>query len=164
MWWKVYPASMALERRERLHMTVGQLAKRTGTSIRSIRDLEARGLIYSAGRTAANYRLFDESALWCIGVIRTLRGLGLTIREIERLELARRDEPDARVGMRLAALLDQVERRIDERIGALEDVRARIDEFRREHVEALTGGVDTDLVGADPRRSGPLDLHPGGRV
>lgn len=88
----------------------------------------------------------------------------MTIREIERVELARRVEPDAPVGTRLAALLDQVERRVDEQIGALEEVRARIDEFRRDHLEALTGGVDTDLVGADPRRRRPLDLHPRGRV
>jgi DNA-binding transcriptional MerR regulator len=42
-------------------MTVGQLARRTGLSIKAIRRYEGLGLIYSAGRSDANYRLFDES-------------------------------------------------------------------------------------------------------
>jgi len=47
---------------ERL-MTVGQLARRTGLSIKAIRQFEASGLIYSAGRSESNYRLFDQTAL-----------------------------------------------------------------------------------------------------
>jgi DNA-binding transcriptional MerR regulator len=35
-------------------MTVGQLAARTGLTIKAIRDLEGRGLIYTAGRSRAN--------------------------------------------------------------------------------------------------------------
>jgi hypothetical protein len=38
-------------------MTVGELARRTGVSRKAIRDLEGLGLIYSAGRNDANYRL-----------------------------------------------------------------------------------------------------------
>ena len=44
-------------------MTVGELARRTGLSIRRIREYERLGLIYSAGRREANYRLFDEVAV-----------------------------------------------------------------------------------------------------
>jgi MerR family copper efflux transcriptional regulator len=64
-------------------MTIGQLAAKTGLSIRTIRELEGRGLIYTAGCSEANYRLFDSSALWCCQVITNLRSLGLTIKEIE---------------------------------------------------------------------------------
>lgn len=54
-------------------MTVGQLSRRMGLSIKAIRQYEAFGLIYSAGRSDGNYRLFDESALWCVQLIETLR-------------------------------------------------------------------------------------------
>jgi MerR family transcriptional regulator, copper efflux regulator len=64
-------------------MTVGELARRTGLSIKAIRQYEALGLIYSAGRTEGGYRLFDDSALWCAQLIATLRSLGLTIKEID---------------------------------------------------------------------------------
>ncbi len=53
-------------------MTVGELARRTGLSIKAIRQYEELGLIYSAGRSEGGYRLFDESALWCAEVISTL--------------------------------------------------------------------------------------------
>jgi hypothetical protein len=44
---------------ERL-MTVGELGRRTGMSAKATREFEGLGLIYSAGRSEANYRLFDE--------------------------------------------------------------------------------------------------------
>jgi MerR family copper efflux transcriptional regulator len=69
---------------ERL-MTVGELARRSGMSAKAIRQFEGLGLIYSAGRSEANYRLFEESAIWCIQVIGNLRALGLTIKEIQQL-------------------------------------------------------------------------------
>jgi DNA-binding transcriptional MerR regulator len=50
-------------------MTVGELSGRTGLSVRLIREYERLGLIYSAGRSESNYRLFDEVALWCAGVV-----------------------------------------------------------------------------------------------
>ena len=93
-------------------MTVGELAERTGISRKAIRELEERGLIYSAGRSESNYRLYDEDALWCVQMISGLRSLGLTIGEIERFHadyLARPGEP---VGPRLAAQLERVQERV----------------------------------------------------
>src|SRR6266851_2525547 len=59
-------------------MTIGQLARRTGVSIRALREYDALGLVYGLGRSGSNYRLFDESALWCLQMIGSLRSLGLT--------------------------------------------------------------------------------------
>lgn len=133
-------------------MTVGQLAARTGLSIKAIRELEGRGLIYCAGRSPANYRLFDESALWCVRVIGNLRSLGLTIKEIEQLAAVYLDRPDEPIGPHLAALLEQAEQRIDQRVGELEEVRARIRAFRAERPDALSGQAERELTRADPRR------------
>jgi MerR family copper efflux transcriptional regulator len=134
-------------------MTVGELARRTGLSVKAIRRYEALGLIYSAGRSEANYRLFDESALWCAQVIGTLRSLGLTIKEIEQFARDYLGRPDEPIGPRLAALLDRAERRIDERLAELEAVRDRILDYRAEHAAALGGQADADLFGQDPRRA-----------
>ena len=134
-------------------MTVGELARRTGLSIKAIRRYEGSGLIYSAGRSEGNYRLFDESALWCAQVISTLRTLGLTIKEINRLGRDYLSRPDEPVGPRAAALLDRAERRIDDRIAELEAVRGRIRDFRTEHAAALAGSSGADLFGPDPRRA-----------
>lgn len=133
-------------------MTVGELARRTGLSIKAIRRYEALELIYSAGRSESGYRLFDESALWCAQVISTLRALGLTIKEIEQLARDYLSHPDEPVGPRLAALLDGAEHRINQRIAELEAVRRRMRDYRSRHAAALSGRPGADLFGPDPRR------------
>jgi MerR family transcriptional regulator, copper efflux regulator len=146
-------------------MTVGQLSRRTGLSVKAIRRYEALGLLYSAGRSDGGYRLFDESALWCANVIQTLRSLGLTIKEIDRLGRAYLSRPDEPIGPRLAALLDAAERRIDDRMAELAAVRERIRRYRDQHAAALAGRHDAELFGSDPRRRGGLTLPPGsGRI
>jgi MerR family copper efflux transcriptional regulator len=133
-------------------MTVGELARRTGLSIKAIRQYEAMGLIYSAGRSVSNYRLFDASALWCAEVISTLRSLGLTIKEIDQMARAYFRDPDEPIGLQLAVLLDGAERRIADRIADLSAVRRRIRDYRIRHAAALAGGPMGDLLGPDPRR------------
>jgi DNA-binding transcriptional MerR regulator len=133
-------------------MTVGELARRTGLSIKAIRRYEALGLIYSAGRSEGGYRLFDESALWCAQVISTLRSLGLTIKEIEQLARDYLTRPDEPVGPRVAALLERAEGRIDDRIAELEALRGRIRDYRGQHAAALGGRPGAELFGRDPRR------------
>jgi DNA-binding transcriptional MerR regulator len=133
-------------------MTVGELARRTGLSIKAIRQYEALGLIYSAGRSAGNYRLFDASALWCAQVVSTLRSLGLTIKEIVELGTAYLTRPDEPIGPRLAALLDRAEQRIEQRIAELTAVRGRIRDYRTQHAAGLAGRPGAHLFGQDPRR------------
>jgi DNA-binding transcriptional MerR regulator len=133
-------------------MTVGELARRTGLSIKAIRQYEALGLIYSAGRSEAGYRLFDNSALWCAQVIQRLRSLGLTIKEIDQLGRVYLSRPNDPIGTQLAALLDGSERRIDDRIAELEALRERIRDYRARHTAALAGRPGADLFGPDPRR------------
>jgi DNA-binding transcriptional MerR regulator len=81
-------------------MTIGALSRRTGVSVKVLREYEDLGLIYTVGRSAGNYRLFGQEALWCAGVIGTLRGLGLTVAEIRDLAgsyLQSPDEPADRI-------------------------------------------------------------------
>lgn len=133
-------------------MTVGALARRTGLSIKAIRQSEGLGLIYSAGRSEGGYRLFDESALWCAHVISTLRSLGLTIKEIDEFASAYLSRPGEPIGPYVAGLLDRAERRIDDRIAELEALRGRIHDYRSGHTAALAGRPGADLFGQDPRR------------
>jgi MerR family copper efflux transcriptional regulator len=139
------------ERHDEL-MTVGELARQTGLSIKAIRRYEALGLIYSAGRSEGNYRLFDASALWCAQVIAKLRSLGLTINEIDELGRVYLSRPQEPIGPPLARLLDRAEQRVDDRIAELTAVRGRISAFRTEHATALAGRPGGELFGEDPRR------------
>ena len=134
-------------------MTVGELARRTGMSPKAVREFEGLGLIYTAGRSEANYRLFDESAIWCVQVIGNLRSLGLTIKEIQQLAALYLDRPDEPIGPQLAALLDRAEERIEQRRRQLRQIQDRIRTFRAAERAALAGNRDADLTLADPRRA-----------
>ncbi len=131
-------------------MTVGQLSRRTGLSPKAIRELEDRGLIYSVGRSEANYRLFDDTALWCVGAIGELRSLGLTLAEIEQLHRLHLEHPDRRIGSQLAQLLDRSQERINARIQALQLTLKRIDAFRTANTELLDGTANPDPAASDP--------------
>jgi MerR family transcriptional regulator, copper efflux regulator len=111
-------------------MTIGELAHRTGLSHKAIRELEGRGLIYSAGRSESNYRLFDETALWCVSAVGELRSLGLTLAEIEELHVSYRKDPERPPSAQLARLLDRAQERIQAQIVARQQTLRRIEAFR----------------------------------
>ena len=134
-------------------MTVGELSRRTGLSIKAIREYEGLGLIYSAGRSEGNYRMFDSSALWCAAVICQLRAVGLTLKEIKRIGDAYLTQPDEPVGPQIAAALDLAERRIDAQLRELLALRRRIRRYREGNAAALAGRPGADFAAHDPRRA-----------
>lgn len=137
-------------------MTVGQLAQRSGLSPKTIRQLEGRGLIYTVGRSDANYRLFDESALWCTRTVTELRGLGLTLTEIERLRdryQSRGEEPIERL---FNQILDDVRERLLAKADELTTMVDRIDAFRRSVPGHYRAG---DGFAADPCLAARPGLH-----
>ncbi len=126
-------AETVREGRESGLMTVGELARRTGLSHKAIRELEGRGLIYSAGRSESNYRLFDQTALWCVGAVGEMRSLGLTLAEIEHLHDSYLNDPDRPPSAEFARLLDCAEQRIHAQIAAHQQTLGRIEAFRASH-------------------------------
>lgn len=120
-------------------MTVGQLSRRTGVSIKNLREYTDLGLICAAGRSPANYRLFGAEALDCVDCILRLRGLGLTIAEIRQLTRTTCPSTSDRFEAQLAERLRASRRRLHARIAALELTLARIDAFETEHRAQVTG-------------------------
>lgn len=130
-------------------MTIGSLSRRTGVTVKTLREYEDMGLIYTVGRSPGNYRLFDEDALWCVNIVAAMRALGLTLAEIKELTeryLQRSDDP---IGPRFAAALTAARRRTKERINELQATLERIDAFEAANSDALSGRSDFDL--GDPR-------------
>ncbi|HKA97946.1 MAG TPA: MerR family transcriptional regulator [Streptosporangiaceae bacterium] len=130
-------------------MTIGALSRRTGVPVKTLRAYEDMGLIYTVGRSAGNYRLFGEEALWCVGVVGGLRDLGLTLHEIRDLAGAYLQESGEPVGPRLATLLQAVRARTEQRIAILQHRLKRIDEFEAACTAELTG--QADFRAQDPR-------------
>lgn len=66
-------------------MNIGELARRTGLSVKTIRYYSDEGLVPEASRTAAGYRRYDSGALARLEFVRTLRDLGLDLATIRRV-------------------------------------------------------------------------------
>jgi MerR family copper efflux transcriptional regulator len=132
-------------------MTIGELSRRTGISVKTLREYEGMGLIYTVGRSPGNYRLFDESALWCVGVIRNLRSLGLTLAEIREIAAIYLGKPDEPIGPHVSSRVRAARSRITARIEELEQLRRRIDEFETSNAGRLAGDKNPGLGATDPR-------------
>src|SRR5256712_2812630 len=102
-------------------MTIGQVARRTGASIRTLRFYDRLGILSVRGRGTNNYRLFGDDAIECVDCIRRMQGAGLTLRQIQRVVQVERQRGDAH-----AALDDaytEARRRLDTKIAELEAQR-----------------------------------------
>jgi MerR family transcriptional regulator, copper efflux regulator len=69
-------------------MQIGEVAARTGLSLRSLRHWEEVGLLRPSGRTEGGFRLYAEVDVEKILVIRRMKPLGFTL---EQMSAAMRD-------------------------------------------------------------------------
>ena len=66
-------------------LTIGQLARRTGMAVRTIRYWSDVGVVSVIGRTRGGYRLYDAEAVARLELVATLRQLGLGLAEVRRV-------------------------------------------------------------------------------
>ncbi|MGW1894747.1 MerR family transcriptional regulator [Streptomyces sp. NPDC002004] len=65
--------------------SIGELAQRTGLTVKTIRFYSDRGIVEPADRTHAGYRRYAPDALARLALVRTLRELGLGLDVIRRV-------------------------------------------------------------------------------
>ena len=66
-------------------IAIGELARRTGLPVRTLRYYSDRGLLPPAARSEAGYRLYDEGAVARVALVRTLRDLGVALETVARV-------------------------------------------------------------------------------
>ncbi|WP_439658647.1 MerR family transcriptional regulator [Lentzea sp. HUAS TT2] len=66
-------------------LTIGQLARRTGISARTLRFWSNEGVIAPVGRTSGDYRLYDAACVARVELIRTLRELDFGLDDVRRV-------------------------------------------------------------------------------
>jgi DNA-binding transcriptional MerR regulator len=74
--------------------SIGELARRTGLTVKTIRFYSDRGIVAPTDRSPAGYRLYDIDAVARLDLVRTLRELGLdlpTIRKVADRDLSLRE-------------------------------------------------------------------------
>jgi len=110
-------------------MRIGELAKRTGCTVETIRYYERAGLLAARARTQGNYRIYGEADVERLAFIRECRSLDMTLAEIGRL-LAFRDAPERHCG-EANALIDEHIGHVAQRIAELRALERRLIELRR---------------------------------
>ena len=66
-------------------LTIGELARRTGLPVRTIRYWSDAGVVPEAARSAGGHRLYDSAGLARLELVATLRELGLSHAEVRRV-------------------------------------------------------------------------------
>src|SRR3546814_4979868 len=66
-------------------VSIGKLAKATGTKVETIRYYESVGLLAPPARTKSNYRAYSAQHLARLSFIRRARALGFSIEQVQEL-------------------------------------------------------------------------------
>ncbi|MGW0083898.1 MerR family transcriptional regulator [Streptomyces sp. NPDC003393] len=116
------------------HMQIGEVAARTGLSLRTIRHYEETGLVIPSARSQGGFRLYTEADVARLMVIRRMKPLGFTLDEMRDL-LAATDRLDAGDGLtdgereELLARVREYEQAAQQRVADLRTQLARAEEF-----------------------------------
>ncbi|WP_072815716.1 MerR family transcriptional regulator [Rhodococcus zopfii] len=87
------------------HMQIGEVAQRTELSIRTVRHYDDVGLVTPSARSAGGFRLYTETDVQRLLVIRRMKPLGFTLAEMKELleALEVLDDPGADAQAQAAA-------------------------------------------------------------
>lgn len=107
-----------------MDISIGELARRTGVKVPTIRFYEQIGLISSPPRTEGNQRRYDESAVERLNFIRHSRELGFDVDDIREL-LGMAATPQASCHHADSIAMNHLEE-IDRRIASLQALRGEL--------------------------------------
>jgi len=107
-------------------MTIGELARRAGVGVETVRYYQRRGLFPEPPRQPRGFREYPAEALELLRFIRRARGLGFTLREVERLLILRKSK---RESAEVAEMLSAKAAEVEQQIRALERVVATLGEL-----------------------------------
>ncbi len=108
-------------------LRIGEVARRTGLPVKTIRYYCDQGLLQPRARSESGYRLFDEENLAELTIIRSLRAMDVSIPELVRiLEVRRAGVCNCSVLKdSITAKMESIKLRIDE-LAAIKDELARL--------------------------------------
>ncbi|MGR6915695.1 MerR family transcriptional regulator [[Actinomadura] parvosata] len=154
--------------------SIGDLARRTGLTVKTVRFYSDAGIVPPTRRSPAGYRLYDRAAVARLELVRTLRDLGLDLPTIRRVveresslpEVAAAHAEALEVRIRTLRLRQAVLRAVARRGStpekpeemALMHELAKLSEAGRRHLvddflAAAFGGVDGDPAYAGAKAS-----------
>lgn len=124
-------------------LKIGELAKQSQVSIKTIRYYESLGLLQTVGRSTGGFRLFDTSTLRRLDFIRRSQQLGLSLQEIgDLLNIHDRGElPCVEVRQTFQAKIVA----IDCKIAELQQLKAQLQQMIETPISS-SGLVESNLM------------------
>ena len=114
-------------------MHIGEVAARTGLSLRSLRHWEEVGLLVPSGRTGGGFRLYTEADVEKVLVIRRMKPLGFSLDEMKAamadIEFLRHADTSTQVRVEARSRLRSVQEEASERRQKLVRQLEMADEF-----------------------------------
>lgn len=115
-----------------MFIKIGELAKRTESTVETIRYYEKEKLLPVTTRSEGNYRLYREEHVKRLQFILHCRTLGMTLKEV-RILLQYWDKPDQDCG-EVNSLLDEHIQTVEVRIGELMQLKQHLLVLRKKCV------------------------------
>lgn len=140
-------------------MQIGELAKKGGVSIQTVRFYERQGLLPDPGRKESGYRVYGERDLRRLVFIRQAKDLGFSLDEIrEILKMRERGQCPCSSVLRLAERHFQtVERQLQQLAKFRDELSRAIRRWKRSGQQRLSAGAFCALIEntmGDGRRKG----------
>lgn len=110
-------------------MNISQASKKTGLSVKQIRDYEKAGLLPQAPRSEAGYRLYSEQDLARLHFIGNARKVGFSLAQIA--ELLRLNDNPHRTSREVKRLTDQHIAELEQKIIDLQGMLRRLKSWSR---------------------------------
>lgn len=105
-----------------MHLKIGELAKRTGITVRTLHHYDDLGLLRPSERSDAGYRLYNREDIARLHRIQALRRLNLSLQEIGEIIDAQ--------GLELSFVIEQQIRGLELQIKQQEELRDRLCELQ----------------------------------
>lgn len=114
-------------------LKVGDLARRTGLTVRTLHHYDEIGLLKPSGRSEAGYRLYSQADVQRLHGIQTMRQMGLPLSDIGDLLAGDGVAPERIIGQQIRAL--------DQQISQATELRGRLTMLR----DGLMAGAEPDM-------------------
>lgn len=124
-------------------MQIGELAKRSGVPVKTIRYYEDIGVLAAPPRTPSGYRSYDDGAVDHLAFVRAAQAVGLTLGEIRQVVALR--ERGQTPCSHVAGLLDRRATEIEARIAEMQRLRGEL-------LRLAERAAGLDPADCDPRR------------
>ena len=126
-------AIKSTEQSDRHWLKIGEVSKRSGVGIETLRFYEKVGLLGRPSRTESGYRLYDAEAIERLEFIKRAQALGFSLAEIARIiaEKQAGHSPCREVRQIVRGRLKELDQRIKEMRRYQKELQSALDEWEK---------------------------------